>query len=58
MAEIARGSPRLNSPHARRVPGGVGGAIFLSKRTDADFEAWRQQRDWTKPKYAAWARGE
>jgi hypothetical protein len=25
---------------------------FLSKRTEADFEEWRQQRDWTARKYA------
>ncbi len=31
---------------------------FLSKRTEADFEEWRQQRDWTARKYAAWERGE
>ncbi|WP_143035725.1 hypothetical protein [Bradyrhizobium sp. Rc2d] len=33
-------------------------AIFLPQRTDADFEARRQERDWTARKYAAWARGE
>ena len=33
-------------------------AVFLSKRTEADFEEWRLQRDWTARKYAAWARGE
>ncbi|WP_456638532.1 hypothetical protein [Bradyrhizobium sp. USDA 10063] len=33
-------------------------AIFLLKRTEADFEAWRRQHDWTARKYAAWARGE
>jgi hypothetical protein len=32
--------------------------IFLSKRTDADFKAWRDQRDWTLRKYAAWAAGD
>ncbi|MET3972252.1 hypothetical protein [Bradyrhizobium sp. S3.9.1] len=32
--------------------------VFLSKRTDADFEEWRQERDWTARKYAAWDRGE
>lgn len=31
---------------------------FLSKRTQADFEEWRQQRDWTARKYAMWRRGE
>ncbi len=33
-------------------------SVFLSKRTEADFEAWRQERDWTARKYAAWERGE
>ena len=32
--------------------------IFSAKRTDADFQAWRNQRDRTAAKYAAWARGE
>lgn len=33
-------------------------AVFLSKRTEDDFEAWRQERDWTARKCAAWERGE
>jgi hypothetical protein len=32
--------------------------VFLAKRTEADFLAWRDQRDWTERKYAAWAAGE
>jgi hypothetical protein len=32
--------------------------IFLSKRTEADFQAWRDQRDWTERKYAMWERRE
>ncbi len=31
--------------------------VFVSRRTEADFEAWRAQRDWTERKYAAWAQG-
>jgi hypothetical protein len=31
---------------------------FLAKRTEADFQAWRDQRDWTARKYAMWDRGE
>jgi hypothetical protein len=31
--------------------------IFLSKRTEADFEAWRDARDWTERKYAMWDAG-
>ena len=30
---------------------------LLAKRTPQDFQAWRDQRDWTAPKYAAWAAG-
>ena len=26
--------------------------MFLSKRTEADFQAWRDERDWTERKYA------
>ena len=31
--------------------------IFLSKRTEADFQAWRDHRDWTARKYALWDAG-
>jgi len=31
--------------------------VFLSKRTEADFQAWRDQRDWTARKYALWEAG-
>jgi hypothetical protein len=31
---------------------------FLPKRTETDFQAWRDQRDWTARKYAMWERGE
>jgi hypothetical protein len=31
--------------------------VFLSRRTEADFKEWREERDWTARKYAAWARG-
>jgi len=31
--------------------------VFLSNRTDADFQAWREQRDWTERKYALWDAG-
>jgi hypothetical protein len=30
---------------------------FLSRRTEADFETWRAQRDWTARKYAMWQAG-
>ncbi len=32
--------------------------VFLSNRTEADFQAWRDERDWTARKYAMWERGE
>jgi hypothetical protein len=32
--------------------------VFLSKRTDADFQEWRDQRDWTAEKYRRFDRGE
>jgi hypothetical protein len=31
--------------------------VFLSKRTEADFQAWRDERDWTERKYALWDAG-
>jgi hypothetical protein len=33
-------------------------AILLPKRTEADFQEWRDQRAWTAEKYAMRARGE
>ena len=32
--------------------------VFLSKRTEADFQAWRDQRDWTTEKYRRFDRHE
>ncbi len=32
--------------------------VFLSNRTEADFQEWRDARDWTARKYAMWAAGE
>jgi hypothetical protein len=31
--------------------------VFPSNRTEADFQAWRDQRDWTARKYALWDAG-
>jgi hypothetical protein len=31
---------------------------FLSNRTEADFQVWRDQRDWTAEKYRRFDRGE
>ncbi|GIQ78448.1 hypothetical protein [Bradyrhizobium sp. RD5-C2] len=32
--------------------------LLLPTLTEADFQAWRDQRDWTERKQAMWARGE
>jgi hypothetical protein len=32
--------------------------VFLAKRTEADFQEWRDQRDWTAEKYRRFDRGE
>ena len=31
---------------------------YLSRRTEADFQQWRDDRDWHARKYAMWERGE
>jgi hypothetical protein len=33
-------------------------AVFLANRTEADFETWRAQRDWTAEKYRRFDRHE
>ncbi|WP_375775971.1 hypothetical protein ACE103_29865 [Bradyrhizobium sp. ma5] len=57
------GCDRLNSGPAG--PFEQAGAAFeaewrllLPTPTEADFQAWRDQRDWTKRKQAMWERGE
>jgi hypothetical protein len=32
--------------------------VFSAKRTEADYQAWRDQRDFTARKYSMWERGE
>jgi hypothetical protein len=32
--------------------------VFLARRTEADFQVWRDQRDWTAEKYRRFDRGE
>jgi hypothetical protein len=32
--------------------------VFPANRAEADFEARRDQRDWTERRYAMWERGE
>jgi hypothetical protein len=34
------------------------GPRFSARRTPADYQAWRDARDWTTRKYAMWERGE
>jgi hypothetical protein len=43
---------------AARAAFEVAWLVFLAKRTEADFQAWRDDRDWTEKKYAMWVRGE
>jgi hypothetical protein len=31
---------------------------YLPKRSEADFQEWRDQEAWTERKYAMWERGE
>jgi len=31
---------------------------FSARRTEVDYQVWRDQRDWTERKYAMWERGE
>jgi len=40
-----------------RAEFGSAWAVFLANRTEADFQAWRNQRDLTAWKYAMWDRG-
>ena len=32
--------------------------VFSARRSPADYQAWRDQRDWTARKYAMWEHGE
>jgi hypothetical protein len=50
---------RASMRTARRRPSKRPASIrrFLSKRTEADFQAWRDQQDWTARKYALWDAG-
>jgi hypothetical protein len=41
-----------------RADFGRASEAFLSKRTEADFQAWRHQRDWTAEKYQRFDGGE
>jgi hypothetical protein len=48
------GSPPRRMPQRQR---GAAWRMFLPNRTEADFQAWRDQRDWTERKYALWDAG-
>jgi hypothetical protein len=41
-----------------RVDFEIAWRALLATRTEADFQAWRDQRDWTARKYAMQERGE
>jgi hypothetical protein len=59
--EPSQGMHQRHRGHLRPGPGRFRGRVaraFLSKRTEADFEEWRHNRDWTARKYAMWERGE
>jgi hypothetical protein len=43
---------------AARSAFGAAWRVFLLNRTEADFQAWRRQRDWTAEKYRRFDRGE
>jgi hypothetical protein len=32
--------------------------VFLSRRTEADFQAWRDHQEWIDQRYGMWERGE
>ena len=37
---------------------GTAWRVLSANRTEADYQAWRDQRDWTARKYVMWERGE
>ncbi|WP_334406062.1 hypothetical protein [Bradyrhizobium sp. AZCC 2289] len=65
-----RRSMKAREPKPAREPAKVQGSnqaradfeqawqVFLANRTETDFQAWRDQRDWTARKYAMWKAGE
>jgi hypothetical protein len=61
----------LSRPHPREYTSGTAATfdqarvdfetawrVFLSNRTEADFQAWQDNRDWTAEKYRLFDRGE
>ena len=53
-------TPGRNRRNLRRGPRLFRSRVegFLAKRTEADFQAWPDQQDWTARKYAMWQAGE
>jgi len=46
-----------NQPAPARAEFEVAWRVFLSNRSEADLQEWRDQRDWTERKYALWDAG-
>jgi hypothetical protein len=60
IRDQSRANIRPTPPRPLRRPAPISNGawqVFLSKRTEADFQAWRDQRDWTERKYALWDTG-
>ena len=55
-ANVTLAQQRRSTRRARRSR--LPNALFLAKRTEADFQAWREQRAWTAEKYRRFDRGE
>jgi hypothetical protein len=49
-------TPRFATPTFREAAccASMAWRDFSAQRTDADYQAWRDQRDWTERKYAMW----
>ena len=61
LSRVASGrTPERHRCHVRPGPSDFEAAweVFLANRTQADFRAWRDQRDWTARKYEMWTTGE
>jgi hypothetical protein len=55
IRDQSRANIRPRPPRPSRRPAPISNSawqVFLSKRTEAYFQAWRDQRDWTARKYA------
>jgi hypothetical protein len=54
----ASASPVPPPPSTMRADFESAWRAFLSKRTGADFQAWRERRDWSAKKYRRFDRGD